>query len=529
MGTVITGPNPSFAAQFDRPQESPLSQIGQILALKNQMALAPLQQQETQQRVQSGQIELQQQQQAVKDQQAFRDAMADPSMQGKTLGQIADTLAKKGGLSAQTYSALKKADIEQRQSLATLDKDQLANMKAAHDQTQQLYNNIQNLPDEAIQAQWPQIVEQYNAIPGNQKLPLNPQQPMTKEQLKQFAPFVSMQNAYLDDALARSKAQTEAQTAQATLGQKQAETAFYQANGGAPGVSAELQQQADWLKKNPDKGPSDYKLWVMKNSPTAMIMGNQLGGSKNDDALDFAANNYRLTGQLPAGFARSPGTTSAIISRAAQLDQQAGGGGIAANKADVKSLSESLAQLQKNFQAVSAFENTANKNIDMLKGFAAKVPDLGTRFANTPIRAISGSVIGSENMAAFKTALAPVQSEAAKILNSANLTGTLSDTARKELQDIVDGNMPYKSLVASLNVLQQDFKNRHDSYAQQISDIQGRLKGLSNGSTGSNVSPTSQPSSGGIGVGAIITQNGHRYKVTAVDANGKPTAADPVQ
>jgi hypothetical protein len=47
---------------------------------------------------------------------------------------------------------------------------------------------------------------------------------------------------------------------------------------------------------------------------------------------------------------------------------------------------------------------------------------------------------------------------------------------------------------------------------------------------GGNYKTTTKPApqSGGPSVGSIITQNGHRYKVTAVE-NGKVTAADPVQ
>jgi hypothetical protein len=39
---------------------------------------------------------------------------------------------------------------------------------------------------------------------------------------------------------------------------------------------------------------------------------------------------------------------------------------------------------------------------------------------------------------------------------------------------------------------------------------------------GGNATGTHQP-------GDIVTQNGVQYRVTAVDANGKPTAAQPVQ
>lgn len=447
-----------------------------------------------QQRAQAGQMEIQQQQLAQQDQEAFRTAMSDPAMQGKTTGEIADALASQGHISLGAWQSAKKADIDQRKALQEVSSKDLENMKAAHAMTQDLYNNVMNMPDDQLAANWATIAQQYDAIPGNQKMQLNPQQPMTKQQLSQFGPLISMGNAYFDQELARREKQIGLKTAETNLTQKEAESQFYQQNGGAPGVSAELMQQSDWMKKNPGKGPSDYKKWVMQNSPAAMVMGNQL----SPEAVALAAQNLLTTGQAPQGLYRSPGSVSAVYDQAAKMNAAQGGAGIAMNKATFEADKKSLDALQKSFDTVTAFENTANKNIDMLKGIAQKVPDLGARFANVPIRMLSDKMIGSENMAAFKTALAPVQAESAKILNSANLSGQLTDSARKELQDIIDGNMPYRSLVASLNVLQKDFKNRHDSMQQQIGDIKGRLAG--------------KKQSGTLGPTVGTVENGYRFK-----------------
>lgn len=219
-------PLPALDVRVPQQQQNPMEQYAQLLQLKNAMQNAPLQRKILQQNAQAGQLQLQQEQQAQQDQQAFRSAMSDPSMQGKTLGEIADSLAKKGSLSPQTYQQLKKADIEHQQSLATLTKDQLANLKEGHAATQELYNNVMNMPDDQLAQNWPSIAQQYDAIPGNQKMPLNPNQPMTKDQLKQFAPFISMQNSYLDQALERKQKQTEEQTAETELAQKQQELQF---------------------------------------------------------------------------------------------------------------------------------------------------------------------------------------------------------------------------------------------------------------------------------------------------------------
>jgi hypothetical protein len=494
---LVTGPSSAI-----QPVQLPdmVGDYAKLAMLKNQLQEAPLRQQALQQQVQagqqslqSGQLSLQKEQQDQQDQQSFRAAMQDPSLHGKTIGDIADVLAQKGAISQGSWVAAKKADTEQRKALSELDEKTLANRKAAHDATQELFGNVMNMPDDQLAANWPQIAQQYDSIPGNQKIPLNPQQPMSKQQLSQFGPMLSMGNSYFDQELARRKAQTDQKTAEATLAEKQATAQFYQQNGGAPGVPTEATQQADWLKKNPGKGPSDYKLWTMRNSPTAVVMNNQLGGAQNSDALDFAADNYRKTGSLPAGFARSPQTTAAIIQRAAALDQQAGGGGVAENKALLHANTNSLTSLQKNYDQVSAFEQTAIKNMDLLQSTAKNIPDLNSRFANVPVRMLNSKMLGTEQMAAFNTALNTAQTEAAKVLNSSSASGVLSDSARHELQQIIDGNMPYKSIVASLNTLKQDMHNRNDSYQQQISDIQGRIKNAGGGNT---PAPAAAPAGG---------------------------------
>jgi hypothetical protein len=227
----------------------------------------------------------------------------------------------------------------------------------------------------------------------------------------------------------------------------------------------------------------------MKNSPSALVMNNQLGGQGNSDALDFAADNYRRTGQLPAGFSRSPQTTAAVITRAAELDKQAGGQGIATNKAEYQSDLGSLKNLQKNADFVGAFESTAAKNIDMALNKAAAIPDLGARFMNTPIRMINDKMLGTREMAEFKAALATAQTESAKVLNSANASGVLSDSARREVEDITSGNLSLNAMKGQWNVIKQDMKNRSESYHQQITDIQGRIKG-----TGSASAPGQQNS-----------------------------------
>ena len=191
-------------------QESPLARYSKLVPLisllanqKYQSEMQPLQLEEAQQQNKQRDITLKAQQQAQRDQEAFRQAMVDPSMQGKTIGEIADVLAKAGKISFEHLQAAKKSDFEHKKELADLDAKNFANRKAGHDETVNLYGNVMNMPDEQMAQNWPQIAQQYNAIPGNEKMPLDPAKPLPKQALAQFGPLLSMGNTYFDQEMER--------------------------------------------------------------------------------------------------------------------------------------------------------------------------------------------------------------------------------------------------------------------------------------------------------------------------------------
>lgn len=477
MGSI---PLPALDVRPPQQQESPLQSYAQLLQLQNMQRNAPLQTQALQQQVQTSGLENQQRQQDLQARQALnaayagsvsKDAQGNMSFDPDKLQQSLMT----GPAAYQTpevmknLTAFQKTKVDLQTSVVDLQQKQAdmagsaaAAIKAANYDPTLAHSLLDTLP------QSPQL-QQFRAAIDN------------PAQLKQWT----------DTIIANSPKQQEL-TNQRTV-------------AGIRSNTAPMQEMNSWLAANPGKTPTDYqqhtadqqvqthvaeetnpdvvaaKINVAQHTPTAMIMGNQLGGDQNSQALDFAADNYRKTGQMPAGLMRSPGSTVAIIQRAAQLDQQEGGSGIATNKTILASNQASLKKLQTNYDQVQAFEQTAIKNMNLLQQTAQKIPDLGTRFANIPARMISSTMIGTDNMAAFKTALYTAQTEAAKVLNSSNATGVLSDSSRHELQDIIDGNMPVSAMVKSLDTLRQDMNNRTQSYQAQIGDIQNRVRGAGQG------------------------------------------------
>jgi hypothetical protein len=248
---------------------------------------------------------------------------------------------------------------------------------------------------------------------------------------------------------------------------KQLELDAAQKGGAIPGVPLNTQQANDWLKKHPGKTLSDYVP-----PATTIMQGNMLGQGGQGSALDQAAERYSSTGELPQGFSRSPGTTAAIIKRSAELhpDQN-----VAANKATFGADTASLKKLQTNFDQVSAFENTAGKNLDLFLDKLGKIPDLGVKFANVPMRLINDKMIGTDNYQAMKAAQQVASAEAAKVLSSANASGVLSDSQKKEAEDMLSGNLSYSAAKAVVGTLKQDFANRHVSYQDDINAIKTRL------------------------------------------------------
>lgn len=511
---VITGPSASFVAQQQQSQPDLVGQYSRLLQLKNlqqQQALAPLQVQEAQQRVQANTLDIQSKQREADSAKAIMDAWSGAN---GDLGKTYEAAARSGKVLPGDLAKIQQANLQlQEQALKTL---QAKGERAV--QEGDLFDGAVDTVHAAKPEDRPAVYAQ--ALTNLQKAGIDvsqapPQYPGDDAFNAMRLGIKSHKNA-LDQAAKQAEiGKNTAQAAEANAGtaEKQAAAQFYQQNGGAPGVSAEMIQQADWLKKNPGKGPSDYKLWVMQHSPTAMVMGNQL----SPDAINLAAQNLLQTGQGPQGMYRSPGTTAAVYNKAAQMNQEQGGPGLAANKATYQADAHSLAAIQKNFDNVTAFENTAGKNLDQFLKTAKEVVDSGSPLINSPLRSLSSQAIGSDKMAAFNAARQTALTEIAKVLSSANAgSGVVSDSARHEVESLIGPNASLKQIYAAANILKTDMDNRHQAYADQIGVIKQRMS-------------NQQQPSGGIGIGAVIEQNGHRYKVTAVDKNGKPTAADPVQ
>jgi hypothetical protein len=188
------------------------------------------------------------------------------------------------------------------------------------------------------------------------------------------------------------------------------------------------------------------------------------------EGRDLAAKQFAMTGQLiPMGMGKEASKARAgIINRAAEmysgLDLASQQAAYAANSALVK--------LRGQREALGAFEGTALKNLDLFLSLATKVPDSGSPALNQPLRYANEKMFGGDALTAFNTARRTVVPEFAKILANPGLSGQLSDTARKEIEDVVSGNATLKQTIAAAKVLKTDAANRRTAYDDQITGLE---------------------------------------------------------
>ena len=198
------------------------------------------------------------------------------------------------------------------------------------------------------------------------------------------------------------------------------------------------------------------------------------GVQLTDDAKAKMAEMFAVTGVLPnLGMGKAAAQNrSDIINKAASDFPDVS---FATNKAAFQANTNSLKNLQKQADQTDAFENTAGKNIDIFLNAAKGIIDTGSPLLNRPARAISESVFGSQNMAAFNAARETALTEAAKVLESPQGGGALTVSGRDAVKTLSNSNATLGQQVSAMKVLRSDMANRKQSNVDQIKAINDRI------------------------------------------------------
>lgn len=458
---------PLPALAVNTQQQSPLAMYAQLQQIRNaqqQQQTAGLEQTRLSQENQQRELQL-------KDQTTLR-ALATNHVTKDDKGNVTGFDAE-GFFNEALEKQVNPNTINQlRMQYATTTKDLAAasetvrkNEKEKNQASYELLEGARSEPDVAKRAA---IVQA--GLPNLQKLGVDTSklaqiQNFDDNSLTAFEAGIGMHAQQLADA------KTAADTAK-TLADK-AKTEMETKLGGSP----ETRSMNDWLAKNPGKGPSDYEEHMKKLVPAFNfnLSGGATGGL-SQAAIDQQAEKYYQTGQLPPSGRGAAGVAlgRTIMQRASELHP---GASLAEGSAEFAANKESLKKLQSNLDAVSAFEKTANKNLDLFTSLAKKAIDTGVPLLNAPLRTGAKLLAGSEDQLAMDAARQVAVNEIAKVTSSPGLTGQLSDTARKEIAAFIPESATYGQALKVAEVLKKDMANRHQSYQEQIDDIKKRFGG----------------------------------------------------
>ncbi len=298
----------------------------------------------------------------------------------------------------------------------------------------------------------------------------------------------TLANPTTGDVIAHGQApaQTEAELAAAAGSDPNAAAALQRLQ--APAMAARQTAQASLDERT----RADRVNEAIAKQREAREASQDVGVSLTSQGLDIAAENFAKTGQLPPMGMGKQGAAvrSAIINRAAQLHPDLD---LASARAGFAADEGSLKKLQAQRDAITSFENTAAKNIDIFLTTAGKIVDTGSPMANGLARAVSGKMLGSPDQAAYDAARQVAINEVAKITSNPNLSGALSDSARNEVSNFNPSTATLKQTVAVMRILKQDMANRASAMDQTLATVKGRI-------SGKGASPATAPQEGTEGV-----------------------------
>lgn len=175
--------------------------------------------------------------------------------------------------------------------------------------------------------------------------------------------------------------------------------------------------------------------------------------------------------------AKGSGLILAVEERIPQLAQQQGQSpeDAIARGADVKAKSSALAQNTKDLAAIRPFNSMLDKNADILTGLADKVIKSNSQFANKSLNWLAQNAGDNPDTAEYLAQMHFVQTEAARVLSNPRLVGPLTDTAKAELNSVVNGNMPLNATKRVIARIKSDGANRVKAMEEENSALKKDL------------------------------------------------------
>lgn len=242
-------------------------------------------------------------------------------------------------------------------------------------------------------------------------------------------------------------------------------------------------------KREANTEEHDRALEGLANRRINITVNNQGGspasaapGSPEDQALDYAAQQYRLTGKMPPMGQGKAGASfrMAILERAAG-QAKAGGGSAASDLAtasDVHATQTGLGQLARTAANVESFEGTATKEADLALSLLDKgSAKTGVPVLNAWVQSGRKAIGGDKDVSAFDAAITSFKNEYARIMSSPGGTGGVtSDSARHEADALINDAQTPEQVRSVIDTMKKGMNNRIKSIKEEHDALVDKLK-----------------------------------------------------
>lgn len=176
------------------------------------------------------------------------------------------------------------------------------------------------------------------------------------------------------------------------------------------------------------------------------------------------------------------------------------------------SIQPARTQLIKDLAAIRPFKEMLDTNINVAIELGKKVMQSDSKYANKSINWIKQNVGDNPDTAEYLAQIAFVQTEAARVLNNPRLVGQLTDSARHEMQQVVDGSMPINSTERVLKRIQQDGQNRVAAMVKEKNMLDKDISGGKGDSGPKKISSDADYAALPSGTEFIAPDGSHRKK-----------------
>ena len=245
-----------------------------------------------------------------------------------------------------------------------------------------------------------------------------------------------------------------------------------------------------------------------------------LDAVKDKETIRNLATESLYDSNALSGFRRDTRAMGNIMRERTNLMKEAGitAEDVVSGRAGFKADTASLNKITPQYDAITAFEKTAIRNGKILIELADKVDTTGLPVAERWIRAGRKAIGGDPDVARFDAQMNLYRAEAARILTQPNLSGVLTDTARKEMEEVIRNSATAPQIRGVVNLLERDFLNRKETLEEQIGAIRTRMSQRVGPGGGGGVAPA-QPAAAPASPQAPAAPAAQR--VTATGPNGQ--------